>query len=128
MESVYLMEILCRMEKELNEHRSGKYKQNTEHDDCKPRIMATMKRLRERLQEEEISEIKKQSQAESAGCRQSEATVRGEKMEKLRELGIIADELERCGLTKEAADLRLHVYEQVAAQLNEFDGFSLARH
>lgn len=128
MESVYLNEILLRMEKELDEHKIGKYDQNPKHNDCKPRIEATMNKLRKRIEEDEVPEISTRSPAGNDACRQSEAAVRGDKMERLRELGVIADELEKCGLSEEAASLRLHVYEQVAAQLNEFDGFSLASH
>lgn len=122
MENVYLLELIACMEREIDEHKAGKYENCEVHANCNERFKSAIDRLKEQYANQETEQLPSLPETNASPAKRK--AVRGEETEAAQVLEKLATQLEHLGITEEAELARAHARELLASQLNEFDGFN----
>lgn len=122
MENVYLLELIACMEREIDDHKAGKYENCDVHANCNERFKSAIDRLKEQYANHEAEQPPALPEKNATPAKRK--AVRGEETEAAQVLEKLASQLEKLGITEEAELARAHARELLASQLNEFDGFN----
>lgn len=123
MENVYLLEIISRIEHELEEH-NRKFAGSHIHCQCPERFRKVIDTLKKQVSANNERLRQKYIENETQDMLENR-TVRGDELEPASLLYKLADQMEQVeGKKKQAEETRQEAQKLVASQLNEFDGFN----